>query len=115
MSVIPWIIDGDNRNVVDSWEDFEATGGREGGVVLVINFDTEQFHLERDTNVSYDLRVGPQFRRYEESGTRPLPEEGTIKLRPGRSAIIQTEEEIYLVKSVFGHILPKESLLQQGV
>jgi len=117
MCVIPWIIEKDNRNVVDCRKDFEAAGGREGKTILVLNLEDKQFALPNSTNVSYDLRVGPQYRHYGK-GAEYLPGEpkkGIIKVRPGRAAIIQTEEEVHLPESVFGHILPKESLLQQGI
>ena len=117
MCVIPWIIEKENRNVVDCREDFDAAGGRKGKIILVLNLESKQFESPKSTNVSYDLRVGPQYRHYGKgAGYLPDdPKKGIIKVRPGRGAIIQTEEEVHLPESFFGQILPKESLLQQGI
>lgn len=117
MCVIPWITEGNKRNVVTTRDDFEASGGRKGETVCILNSDSGQFSNQENTNVSYDLRVGSQYRHYGARGAQRLQDEKgkSIKLRPGRGAIIQTEEEVFFPETVCGLILPKELLLQQGI
>ncbi len=83
--------------------------------MLIEGFDSGQFASEGETNVSYDLRVGGEYRDHREMGKTELPASGVISLLPGGAVIIETEELICLPKAMFGHVVPKVSLLQQGI
>jgi dCTP deaminase len=116
MSVVPFLFEGPLRTVVDTSSDFDAAGGLEGTVTLIKELDRSQFVREaRNSNVSYDLRVGGEYRDHKELGKRDLPEGGAIKLLPGMAVIVETLEEVHLPRSAFGVIVPKVSLSQEGV
>jgi dCTP deaminase len=118
MSVFSLISSGTRRNVVHSDQAFQEAGGLEGGTLLIKNLDPDQLSsiaASQDSNTSYDLRVGQEYRDHRNSGKSELPEGGTIRLLPGAALIIETEESVHFPKSMFGHIVPKVSLLQKGV
>jgi len=115
MSVIPLIIDGEDRTVVETREDFEAAGGLAGNVVFIQTLDRDQLLSEDDTNVSYDLRIGQVYRDHRDVGSTDLRHDGVIKLLPGGAVIVETEEVVHFPKSRFGQIVPKVSFLQKGV
>lgn len=111
MSVIPLVINGDEPTVVESQQDFD----REGNAVRIGNLDPEQLIDKNTSNVSYDFRVGDQYRSHLERHPVEIPAEGTITLHPGSALIIQTAEYVHLPRRMFGIIAPKVSLLQQGL
>lgn len=115
MAVIPLITEGPNRNVVESEGKFAAAGGLNGKVLLIQGLDREQLDSKDDTNVSYDFRVGSEYRDHRDLGKKELPENGVVKLLPGMAVIIETEELVHFPKCTFGHIVPKVSLLQKGI
>lgn len=115
MGVIPLIIEEPYRTVVEKGVDFEAAGGLEGNVILIQGLDREQLLSENDTNASYDLRVGQEYRDHRDINKKDLPQDGIIKLLPGAAVMIQTEEFVHFPKSAFGHIVPKVGLLQKGI
>jgi dCTP deaminase len=115
MGVIPLIIDGPNKTVVERREEFETAGGLEGKVILIQGLDRGQLLSIDDTNVSYDLRVGCEYRDHRDAGKKDLPQDGEIVLLPGAAVIVETEELVHFPKSAFGHIVPKVSLLQMGI
>ncbi len=116
MAVIPLILDGETRTVVKNKEDFEKLcGGREGHTVLITDLDDTQFADSRDSNVTYDLRVGPKYRDHRGTHVYDLGEKGEILLRPGGAVIIQTEEQLCVPRTMFGQIVPKVTLLQKGI
>jgi deoxycytidine triphosphate deaminase len=115
MSVIPLILQGQGRTVVERRQDFEAAGGLEGQVILIQDLDPNQLRGGKDTNVSYDLRIGPEYRDHREVGKTELLAGGEIKLLPGTAVIVRTEESVHFPKSMFGQIVPKVSLLQMGI
>lgn len=115
MSVIPFITKGSNRTVVETREDFENVGGLNGDVVFIQHLDSAQIDSTQSSNVSYDLRVGDEYRDHRDSGTNDLLTGGEIRLQPGAAVIIETAEWVQFPKSRFGHIVPKVSLLQDGV
>jgi hypothetical protein len=108
MSVVPLTVDGEHPTVVERKEDYR----RDGHVILVIGLDGSQLVAANAANVSYDLRVGPEYRDHREHGKRSL-EHSTdkIALGPGGALIIQTEETIYFPRGLYGIIAPKVSLL----
>lgn len=111
MSVIPFIVTGQNRTVVEKQDDFE----REGNCIQITNLDHNQFKDDRDSNVSYDLRVGKEYRHHSSEQKKDLGDNDFIKLSPGDAVIIQTVEQIHLPRTRFGQILPKVKLLQKGL
>lgn len=115
MGVIPLIVEGPNQTVVEYRKEFETAGGLEGKVILIQGLDRNQLLSLNDTNVSYDFRVGCEYRDHRDAGKKDLLQDGIIELLPGATVIIETEEFVHFPKSVFGHIVPKVSLLQKGI
>jgi dCTP deaminase len=111
MSIVPLVVDGPQPTVVQKEDQFK----REGNALLILNFDQKQ--LQGDLpNASYDLRIGRAYRDHRERGERrSLAEKGKISLLPGGAILIETEEEVWLPHSMFGYIVPKVGLLQDGV
>jgi deoxycytidine triphosphate deaminase len=115
MSVIPLIIEGPSRTVVERRDEFETAGGLGGKVILIQGLDRNQLLSTDEGNVSYDLRVGREYRDLRDVGKRELAQDGIIELLPGGAVIIETEEFVHFPKSAFGQIVPKVSLLQKGI
>ncbi len=114
MSVIPFKIDGEDRTLVSTREEYESIGGLNGDVIFIQNMDESQLVNAAGSNASYDLRVGDEYRDHRDSGKTELPDNGTVCLQTGSAVIIETEEWLHFPKSRFGHIVPKVSLLQKG-
>jgi len=115
VSVIPFILNGNNRTVVNNRNEYQNTDGINGDVICIENLDADQILDIKSSNVSYDLRVGDEFRDHRELGKTDLFENSKICLQPGSAVIIQTAEFVRFPKSRFGHIVPKVSLLQDGL
>lgn len=115
MSVVPFILDGSNKTVVETREEYEKAGGLEGNVIFIENLDTKQIRNTDSSNASYDLKVGDEYRDHRESNKTDLLDNGKISLQPGATVIIETAESFKLPKSRFGHVVPKVSLLQDGL
>jgi len=117
MSVIPLTIEGPNPTVVTTTEAFEKAGGvLKGSAAFIRHHDPEQFRPSANSNVSYDLRIGEEYgdhRKPREKKT--IPERGVMTLEPGAALMIRTEESVHLPCSMFGIIVPKVTLLQQGI
>lgn len=111
MSVIPLIIEGPNRTVVQTQQDFHV----EGSAVLIDHLDPEQLTNRDASNVSYDFRIGNKYRSHLENTARQTSDGGTITLPPRSALIIETEEFIHLPQGMFGIIAPRVSLLQLGL
>jgi dCTP deaminase len=111
MSVIPLVIEGENPTIVETPTAFNL----EGSAILMRELDRDQLSSNADANLSYDLRIGREYRDHRDLGKRELPEGGEIKMSPGSAVIIETEEFLQLPRSMFGQILPKVSLLQAGI
>jgi deoxycytidine triphosphate deaminase len=112
MTVIALTASGPAPSVVMSNDAFT----REGTAILIQSGDLEQLGPDaKDCNASYDLRVGPKLRDHRSQDYEDLPASGQFRLLPGNAVIIQTEEFVKFPKSRFGHILPKVSLLQEGI
>ncbi len=114
MSVIPWILQGPARTVVQTEEDFDAAGGRYGASIFVRDLQGDQLD-PAGPNASYDLRVGSEYKDHRYEGKWDLGEDDRIKLLPGAAVIIRTKEWVHFPASAFGHVVPKVSLLQNGV
>jgi dCTP deaminase len=112
MSVIALAAYGDNPSVVTSNEAFSRTGS----AILILNADLEQLQVNHpDCNASYDLRVGGIFRDHRNRDGQALGPEQEISLLPGNAVIIETEEWVEFPRWRFGQILPRVSLLEQGI
>ena len=112
MSVVPLVREGNNRTVVVRPTEFSY----DGDAILIHGIDPRQLTGDTDSsNISYDLRIGAEFKDHRDTGKRELPENQTITLVPGGAVIVQTEEAIQLPKNRFACILPKVSLLQKGL
>jgi len=104
-------IDPPDQTVVDRQDDFNLDGHR----LLIVGLDKEQLSSPNDSNVSYDLRVGAEYRDHREEGKRYLKNGDSLILRPGAALIVQTEEYIHLPKTMYGIIAPKVSKLEEGI
>lgn len=115
MSVIPFIIGEDGRTVVETEAAYRDAEGLDGEMVFIQNLDTEQLNAPEKTNVSYDLRIGREYRDHRDPGKTQVPEDEAIVLHPGSAIIVETEEFVHFPKTRFGQIVPKVSLLQEGI
>jgi deoxycytidine triphosphate deaminase len=114
MSIIPLIRNINHRTVAVSEEEFSQAGGIDGTAVLIRSLDETQL-APGNPNVSYDLRVGPEYRDHRNVGKKDLNRGDEIVLLPGAAVIIQTEEDVHFPRSMFGYIVPKVTLLQRGI
>jgi deoxycytidine triphosphate deaminase len=112
MSVIPFVLEGENQSVVTTTEEFTNSGGVNGNTILIKEFDKNQL---TECNASYDLCVGDEYRDHTESGKTDLGEGDFIILPPNGAVIIETAEYVHFSHNRLGHIVPKVSLLQKGI
>ena len=89
-------------------------GGFEGEAALIFNLDETQL-TGTSSNVSYDLRVGSEYRGHHDAEKTELTDEGELVLHPGNAVLIQSDEIIFLPRKLFGYIVPKVTLLQDGI
>ena len=113
MSIVP-LLTNNGQTVVSRREDFHAAGGASGDALLILDMDADQLTGE-SSNVSYDLRIGSEYRDHRNTGKHDLREGDNIVLYPGTAVIIQTEEWIHLPRKFFALVVPKVGLLQQGL
>lgn len=112
MSLVPLVLDRRNPTVVTKPTEFTY----DGDAILIHGMDLEQLTAKTDSsNVSYDLRIGAEFKDHRDVGKRELPEGKELTLYPGGAVIVQTEELIQLPKNRFACIMPKVGLLQMGL
>ncbi|MFC4321031.1 dCTP deaminase domain-containing protein [Litchfieldia salsa] len=111
MSIVPFVLSGVNKSIVTKTANFNLNGQ----CILIKNLDEEQINNADDTNISYDLRVGCEYRDHRDLNKTDLNEDGTIKLLPGTAVIIETLEYVHFPEHRFGQILPKVGLLQVGI
>ena len=110
MAIIPLVVDGDNPTVVQTVDAFDI----DGNAVFIRNMDQDSL-TDDSSNVSYDLRIGQEYRDHRDVGKHDLQERGEIILYPGAAVIIETEEFIQLPRTLFAFIVPKVALLQKGL
>lgn len=115
MSVVPFILSGNARTVVETKQEFQTLGGIDGDVILIQNFEKGQILNTQSSNVTYDLRVGNEYRGHRDANKTELLDGEKIRLDPGTAIIIETMEVVHFPKNRFGHIVPKVSLLQSGI
>lgn len=112
MSVVPFTTEGENPTVVQRPEDFKANGN----AILIQDIELEQLtDKAKNSNVSYDLRVGREYRDHRDAGKRELREGQHIVLHSGTAVVVETEEFVHLSRNQFALVVPKVSLLQKGV
>ena len=114
MAVIPLIV---GRTIVTTEEAFQDAGARDGGCLLVRGFDHTQLSIEEpgDSNLSYDLRVGAEYKDHRYGWKRDIFDSDHITLLPGSAIIIETEKSLHVPAKMFGYIVPRVYWLQQGV
>ena len=116
MSVIPLLKAGGHITVVSTKDEFTRIGGFDGKALLITNLDETQLQRnDREAHLSYDLRVGPEFKDHRDDQKQALPDEGEIKLLPGVAVILQTEESVCLPRSMFAYVIPRVKILQKGL
>jgi dCTP deaminase len=111
MSVIPLVV-GDT--VATTEAQFDSAGGRQGNTLLIRNFDNAQL-VGNAPNLSYELRVGPEYKDHRDGSKWPVTDDEPITLLPGAAVIIETAEDLHMPKGMFGYIVPKVKWLQEGV
>ena len=116
MAVIPLVLEGEGATVVETREAFKAREEFSGNFILILKLDRAQLvEATQDSNVTYDLRVGKEYRDHLARDAKGLPDNGVITLPPGAAIIVETEEHLALPRSMFGTIVPKVSLLMKGI
>ena len=116
MSVIPLLKTGERITVVSTRHDFTRLGGFEGHALLITNIDDQQLQGgDRESHLSYDLRVGPEYKDHRDDQKHALLEGQQIELLPGVAVILQTEENVCLPRSMFAYIIPRVKVLQKGL
>jgi len=110
MAVIPFVMDGPNPTVVAREDQFRY----EGSSMLILNLDEKQLQGNKP-NASYDLRIGRAYKDHRDPERWTLPVGKSLSLLPGGAVLIETEEEVWLPHGMFGYIVPKVGLLQDGV
>jgi dCTP deaminase len=111
MSVVPLKL---GESVVESEDAFQAASGFEGNSLLIFNLDRSQLS-GTSSNVSYDLRVGSEYRGHRDAEKTELLDDGVLILHPGNAVLIQSEEVVFLPRKLFGYVVPKVTLLQKGI
>jgi dCTP deaminase len=110
MAVIPLVLEGANPTVVTREDQFSYGGSS----MLILNLEARQLQ-GNECNASYDLRIGRAYKDHREQERWTLREGGDLTLLPGGAILIETEEEVWLPHGMFGYIVPRVSLLQDGV
>lgn len=114
MTVIPLVLDGANPSVVMGRDEFHV----EHDPILIEDLDRTQFAVDSPSpvsNVSYDLRVGSDYRDHRDAGRTKLDDNAEIVILPHNAVIIETRERVHFPRSRFGVIVPKVGLLQEGI
>ena len=110
MAIIPLVVDGDNPTVVEARDGFDMNGD-----AIRIGDMCRESLTDESSNVSYDLRVGREYKDHRDKGKHDLPKGGKIILHPGTAVIVETEEYIQLPRTLFALVVPKVTLLQKGL
>ncbi len=114
MTVVPLLLE-DGATVATTREDYARAGGDRGKIILILGMEREQISAGQGSNVSYDLRIGGEYKDHRDPGKYSLAEDGALVLTPGAAVIIETEEFLCLPQTLFALIVPKVGRLQQGL
>ena len=110
MSIIPLTLNNP-ATVVEEQKDFVV-----GGPAVLIKFlDRTQLSNPNRSIATYDLRVGKKYRNHLKQDGKDLAPGGKITLKPSETVIIQTEEWVHFPQCMFGYLIPRVSLLQDGI
>ncbi len=69
----------------------------------------------QEANTSYDLTVGDQYLDLADNSLSGIDDKHPIHLKPGEAVIIRTAEFVHFPVTRFGNILPKVTMLHQGL
>ena len=112
MCVIALTTQGQAPSVVTNAANYNASGN----AILIQAIDPAQLLPDSaDCNASYDLRVGNRYRDYRDTEPKTIVKSGFVEIPARGAVIIKTKEEVAFPQSMFGHILPRVSLLQRGI
>jgi deoxycytidine triphosphate deaminase len=103
MSVIPLVV---GQTIATTEAQFDKAGGRQGKTLLIRNFDNAQLSADAP-NLSYELRVGPEYKDHRDGSKWPVTDTEPITLLPGAAVIIETAESLHMPKGMFGYIVPR--------
>lgn len=116
MSVIPLLRDGERVTVVSTKDEFTRAGGFDGPALLIENIDEKQLApADKESHLSYDLRVGEEYKDHRDNQKQGLPIGNKITLLPGVAVILLTEEGVCLPRAMFAYIVPRVRIQQKGL
>ncbi len=100
MAVVPLVV---GRTVVTTEEAFQHAGARDGECMPIRGFDETQLSAGEpgESNLSYDLRVGAEYKDHRYGWKGSIFENDHITLVPGSAVIIETEESLHLPAQMF--------------
>jgi dCTP deaminase len=102
------------QTIATTEAEFDKARGRQGQTLLIRNFDNTQLSADAP-NLSYELRVGPEYKDHRDGSKWPVTDAEPITLLPGAAVIIETAESLHMPKGMFGYIVPKVTWLQKGI
>jgi dCTP deaminase len=114
LTLVPFIAEGSAPTVVSTPDEYTRQGGRNGACLLIQDFDNTQLADQRDSNATYDFRVGDRYQDHRYGEVTKITDKG-FTLLPGMAVVVETLEEVEFPISLFGVIVPKVSLLHDGI
>jgi deoxycytidine triphosphate deaminase len=85
------------------------------GPILIEGLTPKQLQDSSNSDIAYDLRVGREYRILTQRKTKVLGQADHFDLKPGQSALIETEEWLHLPTGAFGLVVSKVSRVQEGM
>lgn len=117
MSVIPLVPKNQRlpETVVDNENEYSSAGSLGGKVIMIRPLDAKALLPDSgNANTSYDLHLGDKYSDFRDTNPIAICEPG-VKLLPGRSIIIETLEEVRMPRCYFGLIIPRVTIMRQGI
>src|SRR5438034_3967939 len=99
MSMIPFEWDGTSPTVVLEPEKWDINKK----AILMVNMNLEQFSEPGESNATYDLRIGPQYRDHRDGKLTELQTNDSFTLFPNSAVVVTTEESVHFPKWIFGY------------
>jgi len=90
VAVVPLVL---GQTVATTEKAFEDRGGLHGSTLLIRNFDATQLSGD-EPNLSYDLRIGTEYKDHRDEWKKEVSDDGHVELLPGGAVIIETEESL---------------------